>query len=191
MSSGKARTTRNFGRVIGALFLLLTPCAVSAQVVPEMRGPLTIHLLGTYTYGSSDGGTHNNYGYSLGGFVQTSHLWGLEVRGTYLRWGSDESRFDAMAGPRAAMHFARFSPYGAVLVGVGHPLARPNGPKSRLESGNGSELKLLGGVDYYATHHLSIRLGEISFAEYYALSKRVSAVDLSAGLVYHFPVGER
>jgi hypothetical protein len=191
MSPGKARTIRNFGRALGILFLLFTPLIGRAQVGPEMRGPLAIHLFGTYTYGSSDGGTHNNYGYSLGGFVQTSHLWGLEVRGTYLRWGSDESRFDALAGPRVAIHFARFSPYGAVLVGVGHPIARLNGPKSKLQSGNGAEVKLLGGVDYYATHHLSIRLGEISFAEYYALPKGVSAIDVSAGLVYHLPVRER
>jgi hypothetical protein len=191
MSSGKARTTRNFGRAMVGLFLLLTPFAVRAQVAPEMRGPLTIHLFGNYTYGSSDGGTHNSYGYSLGGFVQMPHLWGGEVRGDYLRWGSDESRFDAMAGPRAAMHFARFSPYGAVLIGVGHPLARLDGPKSKLVSGSGTEAKLLGGVDYYATHDLSIRVGEISFSEYYALPKGVSAVDVSAGFVYHFPVGER
>jgi hypothetical protein len=191
MSPGKARTIRNFGRALGILFLLFTPLIGRAQVGPEMRRPLAVHLFGTYTYGSSDGGTHNNYGYSLGGFVQTSHLWGLEVRGTYLRWGSDESRFDALAGPRVAIHFARFSPYGAVLVGVGHPIARLNGPKSKLQSGNGAEVKLLGGVDYYATHHLSIRLGEISFAEYYALPKGVSAIDVSAGLVYHLPVRER
>ena len=90
-----------------------------------------------------------------------------------------------------ALHFARFSPYVDVLVGVGHPLARVDGPKSKLISGTGTEVKLLGGVDYYATHHLSIRLGEISFAEYYALPKSVSAIDVSAGLVYHTPVRER
>jgi hypothetical protein len=191
MSPGKASTARNFGRALGVLFLILTPLMARAQVVPEMRGPVTIHLLGTYTYGSSDGGAHNSYGYSLGGFVQMPHLWGLEVRGTYLRWGSDESRFDAMAGPRVAIHFARLSPYGAVLVGVGHPLARLNGSKSKLESGTGTEVKVLGGVDYYATHHLSIRLGEISFAEYYALPKGVSAIDISAGLVYHLQFRER
>ena len=73
-------------RSVGAMLLIFTPLLAGAQVVPDMRGPLTVHLLGAYTYGSTVGGT-NSYGYSLGGFVQTSHLWGLEVRGAYLRWG--------------------------------------------------------------------------------------------------------
>lgn len=186
----RAKTVCDLARVFGAVLFLLTSLMARGQVSPAMRGPMTIHLLGTYTYGSINGGT-NSYGYSLGGFVQTSHLWGLEVRGAYLRWGSDESRFDVQAGPRVAFHLRRISPYGDVLIGAGHPLARPNGPKSRLISGTGSELKLLGGVDYYASHHLSFRLGEISFAEYYALPKGVSAIDVSAGLVYHLPVRER
>jgi hypothetical protein len=191
ISPGKAKTARNFGRAMGVLFLLFTPLIGRAQMGPEMRGPLSIHLFGTYSYGSSDGDTGNSYGYSLGGFVQTPHLWGLEVRGAYLRWGSDESRFDAMAGPRVALRFARFSPYGAVLLGAGHPLARLNGPNSQLESNTGAELKVLGGVDYYAGRHFSIRLGELSFSEYYALPKGVSAIDVSGGIAYHLPVRER
>jgi hypothetical protein len=191
MTPVKPKTVLDFARAVGLLLVVLTPLLAGAQVGPEMRGPLSIHLLATYTYGSSDGGTHNNYGYSLGGFVQAPHLWGVEVRGTYLRWGSGESRFDAMAGPRAALHFARFSPYGAVLVGWGHPIAWTDGPKSRLVGATGTEVKLLGGVDYYATHHLSIRLGEISFSEYYALPKGVSAVDVSGGFVYHISPRER
>ena len=186
----RPKTVCDLARVLGAMLFLLTSLLARGQVSPAVRGPMTIHVLGTYTYGSINGGT-NSYGYSLGGFVQTPHLWGLEVRGAYLRWGSDESRFDALAGPRVAFRFRRFSPYGDVLIGLGHPLARPNGPKSRLISGTGSEVKLLGGVDYYSTHHLSVRLGEISFAEYYALAKGVSAIDVSAGLVYHVPVRER
>jgi hypothetical protein len=189
MSPGKARTTRNLGRAIGVLFLFCAPLIGRAQVGPELRRPLSIHLFGTYTYGAFNGGT-NSYGYSLGGFVQAPHVWGLEGRGAYLRWGSAESRFDVMAGPRVALHFKRFSPYGAVLVGAGHPLARLNGAKSRLVSGTGTELKFLGGVDYYATRHLSFRLGEISYAEYYALPKGVSAIDVSGGIVYHLPVRE-
>jgi hypothetical protein len=187
----KPKTIVDFARAVGALLLIFTPLLAGAQVGAGMRGPLTIHLLATYTDGFSSGGRQNNYGYSLGGFVQTPHLVGLEVRGTYLRWGSAESRFDAMAGPRVSLHFARFSPYGAVLVGAGHPIVRVDGPRSRVEGANCVELKLLSGVDYYATHHLSIRLGEISFSRYYAFPKRVRAIDVSAGFVYHLPVRER
>jgi hypothetical protein len=190
MITVKRKTVLDLARAVGAMLFILTPLLAAAQAAPAMRGPLTLHLLGTATYGSFNSGT-NSYGYSLGGFVQTSHLWGLEVRGAYLRWGSAESRFDTMIGPRVAFHYGRFSSYGDVLVGVGHPLARLNGPKSTLVSSTGAEVKLLGGVDYYATHHLSIRLGEISFAEYYALPKSLSAIDFSGGFVYHIPVRER
>jgi hypothetical protein len=191
MISVGPKTVLDFGRAISVLLLVLTSLLAGGQVVPMMRIPVTIHVFGTYTDGFSSGGRQNNYGYSLGGFVQTPHLLGLEVRGAYLRWGSAESRFDALAGPRVALHYVRFSPYGAVLGGVGHPIARTNGPKSPLESGTGAEWKLLGGVDYYATHHFSVRLGEISYAECYALPRAVRAVDFSAGVVFHLPVRER
>jgi hypothetical protein len=173
------------------LFLLLTPFAVRAQVAPEMRGPLTIHLFGNYTYGSSDGSTNHSAGFTLGGFVQAPHLFGFESRGSYLYWGVQERRYDALFGPRVALHFSRFSPYGAVLAGAGHPITWKTGINSSFKSGTGFEWKFLGGVDYYATHHFSIRLGEISFAECYGLPKGISAIDVSAGLVYHLPVGER
>jgi hypothetical protein len=174
------------------MLFVFTPLAAGAQAVaPAMRAPLTINLFGTYTCGFSQPGANESYGYSLGGFLQSRHLWGLEARGAYLRWGSVDSTFDALAGPRVALHLGRFSPYGAVLLGVGHPIERVNGPESVLESGNGLEWKLLGGVDYHATHHLSIRLGEVSFSEDYALPKRVSAFDVSGGLVYDLPVRAR
>ena len=191
MIAVKPKTILDFARAAGALLLIFSPLLAGAQVKPDMRRPLAIHLFGTFTDGFSSGGRQNNYGYSLGGFVQTRHLWGLESRGTYLRWGSAESWFDALAGPRVALHLARLSPYGAVLVGIGHPIARTDGPKSRLESGNGFEWKLLSGVDYYAARHFSIRLGEVSFAENYALPKSVRAIDFSGGVVYHIPVRER
>jgi hypothetical protein len=187
----RPKAVLDFAQVLVVLLLVSAPLLAGAQVGPAMRGPLAIHVFGTFTDGFSSGGRQNNYGYSLGGFVQTGHLWGLETRGTYLRWGSAESWFDALAGPRVAIHFARFSPYGAVLGGVGHPIARTHGPRSRLESGNGVEWKLLGGVDYYAARHFSVRLAEISFAENYALPRGVRAIDFSGGLVYHIPARER
>jgi hypothetical protein len=187
----KLQTVLDFARAVLVLLLVFAPLLARAQVGPDMRDPLAIHLFGTFTDGFSSGGRQNNYGYSLGGFVQTRHFWGLESRGTYLRWGSAESWFDALAGPRVAIHFARFSLYGAALGGVGHPIARTHGPKSRLESGNGVAWKVLGGLDYYAGRHFSVRLGEISFAENYALPRDVRAVDFSGGVVYHIPVRER
>jgi hypothetical protein len=191
MISVKPKTILDVARAAAALLVIFIPFLAGAQVAPEMRSPPSLHVFGTFTDGFTSGGRQNNYGYSLGGFVQTRHLWGLEGRGTYLRWGSAESWFDALAGPRVAIHFAAFSPYVAVLVGVGHPIARVPGTKSRYESGNGVEWKVLGGVDYYAARHFSLRLGEISFAETYALPRGVRAIDFSGGIVYHIPVRER
>ncbi len=193
MISVKPKTILDFARAVGALLAISVPLLAGAQVEQARRGPMTIHLFGTYTYGSTDWFWHENarYGYSLGGFLQTRHLLGLEARGSYLRWGNNGSQFDALAGPRVTHHFWRFSPYVAALGGVGHPIARVHYHDSPFESGNGGEWKLLGGVDYYASHHLSFRLGEISYAEMYALPKSLSEVDLSGGVVYHIPVRER
>jgi hypothetical protein len=191
MSPGKARTTRNFGRAIGILFLLLTPFAVRAQVAPEMRGPLTIHLFGNYTYGSSDGSANNSAGLTLGGFIQAPHLFGLESRGSFLYWGTQERRYDALFGPRVALHFSRFSPYGAVLAGAGHAVTWKTGINSSFRSATGVEWKLLGGVDFYAGHHFSIRLGEVSYAKIYVFQNDLSSIDFSGGIVYRLPVRER
>jgi hypothetical protein len=174
---------------IGVLLLVFGPSIVCAQVSPEMRRPLSIHVFGGYTYGSSDWSTNHSSGITLGGFVQSQHLWGLEARGSYLHWGTEERRYDAVFGPRVALHLGRFSPYGTVLVGVAHPITWTNGINTSFRNGNGVEWKLLGGVDFYAGHGLSIRLGEVSYARVYAL-QGLSPVDFGAGLVYRFPISK-
>ncbi len=189
MIPAKPKFIVDIGRVLVVLVLLLMPLAVNAQVGPAMRSAPSLHVFGTYTYGSSDWSSNHSEGYSLGGFFQTTYLWGLETRGAYLHWGSNEFRYDALAGPRIAFHFARFSPYGAVVAGLGHPVVRKNAlPASHYHSGTGAEWKLLGGVDFYAGHRFSIRLGEISYAEVYALPQGVTSLDFSSGVVYRLPV---
>lgn len=195
MFPGKAMTTRNFGLTIGALMFIFAPCMAHAQAAPPMRFPLSINLFGTYTDGISNGPSTNNtntYGYSLGGFIQGPHIFGGELRGSYLRWGTDQQRFDALGGVRAGRHYARFAPYGVALAGIGHPIIRTNGPNSPQESSNGFEWKLVGGVDFYAAHHWSLRAGEVSYSTIYALPGRnISSFDFSAGIVYHVPQRER
>jgi hypothetical protein len=191
MSSYKAWITRNFGRAIGVLFLLFTPLIGRAQVVPEMRGPLSIHLFGHYTYGSSDWGANHSAGVTLGGFIQAPHIFGFETRGDYLRWGVQERRYDALVGPRVALHFSRFSPYGAVLGGAGHAVTWTTAVNSSFRSGTAGEWKLLGGVDFYAGHHFNLRLGEVSYAKIYVFHNGLSAIDVSGGVVYRLPVRER
>jgi hypothetical protein len=126
MIPGKPKHIVDIGRMIVVLAVLFLPFAIDAQVGPDMRSAPSLHVFGTYTYGSSDWSSNSSEGFSLGGFLQTPHLWGLESRGGYLHWGTNEFRYDALAGPRIAFHFARFSPYGAVLAGVGHPVVRKN-----------------------------------------------------------------
>lgn len=192
MLPGKAMTARNLGQAVGALMFLFAPWIGHAQVGPAMRIPLSVHLFGTSTAGISSGPNANNtgsLGYSLGGFIQTPHVFGAEVRGSYLRWGSDQQRFDALGGFRAARHYSRFSPYGVVLAGIGHPIIRTNGPKSPQESNDGFEWKLGGGVDLYSGRHWSLRAGEVSYSIVYALPGRsISSFDFSGGIVYHIPV---
>src|SRR5271154_5130708 len=42
------------------------------------------------------------YGFSAGAFLQTRRLLGVEVRGSILKWGSDQHEESALAGPRVA-----------------------------------------------------------------------------------------
>ena len=192
MILSRATTALGLGHAVAFLFVLFTPVAVRAQVVPEMRGPLTIHLFGNYTYGSSDWSLNHSYGFTLGGFVQAPHLFGFESRGDYLHWGTREHRYDALFGPRIAYHFSRFTPYGTVMGGVGHVVSwQTASHRDNIYSiDTGGEWKVLGGVDYYAGHHFSLRLGEISYAKVYVFQNGVSLVDFSGGVLYRVPVRE-
>jgi hypothetical protein len=192
MISSEMKAVRNLGRAIGFLFLIFTPLLASAQVGPEMRGPVTIHLFGNYTYGSSNWSNNDSAGYTLGGFVQLPHLFGLESRGSYLHWGTNEHRYDALFGPRVALHFARFSPYGVVLGGVGHVVVwHTASPHYNVLTGETApEWKVLGGVDFYAGRHFTLRLGEVSYAKVYVFQNGVSPIDFSGGVVYRIPVRE-
>jgi hypothetical protein len=60
-----------------------------------------------------------------------------------------------------------------------------------MEDGIGGEWKFVGGVDFDAEHHVSIRLGEISYVRVYALQQNLSSTDFSARIVYRFNGWER
>jgi hypothetical protein len=158
----------------GLLFLLSTPCLLLSQVVPGVRDGPTLNVFGTYTRASPEATSGYTFGFSAGGFVQTHHLLGIETRGTYLHWGAGESRYDALAGPRASFRIWRLTPYIAALGGIGHM------------TNTNAEWKGLGGMDLYVHHRLSFRLGEISSAKLYAVPHAKTYVDYSAGLVYRF-----
>ncbi len=188
MNPVKSKTVLYFARAVGALLVVFTPLLAGAQVIPAMRRPPNFRVFGTATSGYSDG--NNSTGFTLGGYMQTRDVWGFELRGAFLHWATNEFRYDAVGGPRVALHFGRLSPYGAAMGGEGHVVKRKDGPKSAFESNSGGEWKVLGGVDFYAGHHFSVRLGEISYTTAYVLSQGISSVDFSSGFVYHIPVRE-
>jgi hypothetical protein len=125
------------------------------------------------------------YGFSAGGFLQTQHILGIEVRGSMLRWGSDQHEESALVGPRAAFHFHRLSPYGSGLVGAGNAWSRnlPGKPPFIIEA-VGLQWSLVGGVDLRLAHHLRLRLGELSYSKIYLTNRTLTALNASAGFVY-------
>jgi hypothetical protein len=75
----------------------------SAQVGPASRRAPDISIFATATDAKPNFRYLYDravYGFSLGGFWQTRHILGLEVRGSILKWGSDQHEESALAGPQ-------------------------------------------------------------------------------------------
>lgn len=86
----------NHSLLRAALVLLFAAAAysASAQVVPGLRWSPDISAFGTFTAVKPDVGYYGDlavYGPSVGGFWQTRHIIGVEVRGSILRWGGLEA----------------------------------------------------------------------------------------------------
>jgi hypothetical protein len=172
------------------LALLAAPHIASAQVGPAARPAPDIAIFATAT------GAKPNfrylydravYGFSAGGFLQTHHILGIEVRGSLLKWGSDQHEESALVGPRAAIHFHRLTPYGSGLVGAGNAWSRnlPGKPPFIIEK-VGLQWSIVGGVDLRLTHHLRIRAGEVSYSQIYLTKRTLTPLNASAGFVYRF-----
>jgi hypothetical protein len=125
------------------------------------------------------------YGFSAGGYLQTRRLLGVEVRGSLLKWGSDQHEESALAGPRAALHLGRFSPYISGLVGIGNAWSRNlNSEPSLITEATGLQWSILGGLDLHLTHHLRLRVGEVAYSQIYLPKRTLSPLNASAGFVY-------
>ncbi len=126
------------------------------------------------------------YGFSLGGFVQTRHIFGIEARGSLLRWGSDQHEESALAGPRFALHFGRISPYGSVLAGAGNAWSRnlPDNVPPFIIEAVGLQWSLVGGIDFKLARRLRLRVGELSYSKIYLTNRTPTALNASAGFVY-------
>jgi len=177
----------NLVRIAWTLMLWAAAHSVSAQVIPALRQAPDIRVFSTFTVAKPDFRYLYDfavYGVSLGGYWQTRHVVGAEVRGSILRWGSDEHEESALAGPRFALHYRRISPYASVLFGAGNAWSRSLPPANKLTEGLGLQWSALGGLDVYAAHHFSFRAGEISYSKIYRPQKTMTQVGASFGIVY-------
>jgi hypothetical protein len=173
---------------VTVLILFGLPHIASAQVGPSARLAPDISIFATATDAKPNFRYLYDravYGFSAGGFWQTRHILGVEVRGSILKWGSDQHEESALAGPRAARRFGRFTPYGCGLVGAGNAWSRnlPGKPPFIIED-VGLQWSILGGVDFRLTHHLRVRVGELAYSKIYLSDRTLSALNASAGLVY-------
>jgi hypothetical protein len=160
------------------LVLFGVPHIVSAQVGPASRPAAEISIFATATDAKPNFRYLYDravYGFSLGGFVQTRHIFGIEARGSLLRWGSDQHEESALAGPRFALHFGPFSPYASGLVGAGNAWSR-----NRV----GLQWSAVGGVDLRVAHRFRLRVGEVSYSKIYLTNRTLTALNASAGFVY-------
>ena len=163
----------------------------SAQVGPEARPAGEIAIFATFTDAKPNFRYLYDravYGFSAGGYLQTRRFAGIEVRGSLLKWGSDQHEESALAGPRAVLHFHRFSPYACGLVGAGNAWSRNlPGARTFIIEQVGLQWSVLGGVDVRLAHHLRLRAGELAYSKIYLSGRTLSALNASAGFVYRFP----
>jgi len=129
------------------------------------------------------------FGYSLGAFYQTRHLIGVEVRGSIQRRFNTQHQESALAGPRLALHFGPISPYVSILGGGGNGWRYLNPPivgarNPQPVEGLGPQWTIAGGADFHFTHHLGVRLGELSYSKNYLKNWSLTPLNFTAGIVY-------
>ncbi len=171
------------------LCLLGAPQIASAQVGPAMRRAPDISIFATATDAKPNFRYLYDravYGFSAGGFWQSRRILGVEVRGSILKWGSDQHEESALAGPRAALHFGRISPYACGLLGAGNAWSRnlPDKQPPFIIEAVGLQWSILGGVDIRLAHHIRLRVGELSYSKISLADRTLTALNASAGIVY-------
>ena len=165
------------------------PHITSAQAVPAFHQAPEIAIFATATDAKPNFRYLYDravYGFSLGGYVQTRHIFGIDARGSLLKWGSDQHEESALAGPRFALHFGRISPYGSVLVGAANAWSRnlPDHLPPFIIERVGLQWSLVGGIDLRIRHHVRLRVGELSYSKIYLTNRTLTPLNASAGFVY-------
>jgi hypothetical protein len=175
------------------LLLAAVTCGASAQIIPGLNTKSNISAYATFPFNLTPDyryfGTPVVAGYSLGGFYQTPYLIGVEVRGTIQRRLNPQHQESALIGPRVAMRFGPFMPYASFLGGAGNgwrfrepPISGEKAPKP--VEGLGGQWTLLGGLDIHLSHHIGIRVGEISYSKLYLKDWSLNPLNFTAGVVY-------
>jgi hypothetical protein len=182
---------QNIYRAAGAMLLSLAAQSASAQAVPAVRYAPQPSVFTEFTVGKPDFGNYGDwavYGFTTGGFTESSHIFGLETRGSILRSGGYDHAESALIGLRAPLHFARVSPYLSLLGGGGqswwYTNAPGKGPKPVQRKGVGPQWMAVAGIDVYMNRRVSLRVGELSYANVQMGSRTLTALTASAGVVY-------
>lgn len=176
-----------------ALFAAFSAAVGSAQVIPglvmrsDMSAYATMPINVTPNFAPYDSPVL--FGYSLGGYYQSRHILGAEIRGSIQRKGNAQHQESALAGPRAAMHFGKFTPYTSFLIGAGNGwrFAQQPPPGSKVPKpveGMGAQWTMVGGVDVHVTRNFAIRLGEVSYSKLYLKNWDLTPVNLTAGVLW-------
>jgi hypothetical protein len=190
---------RNFGskysllRAALALLWWSVACSAPAQVsFPRLRSDPHLSLFGTFTEIKPDYQYYGDYaalGFTMGTFMQTSHILGFEGRSSITRWQGLEHQESALVGPRAAVHFGRVAPYFCFLGGAANgwrwQTPRHAGqPEPKLVEGLGPQWSIIGGMDIHLAGKLVFRVGELSYSKTYLQNWALTPLSASAGFVY-------
>ena len=176
-----------------AIFAVFSTAMGSAQVIPglvmrsDMSAYATMPFNVTPNFAPYDSAVL--FGYSIGGFYQTRHIIGAEIRGSIQRRGNAQHQESALAGPRVAMHFGKFTPYSSFLIGAGNGwrFAEQPPPGSKVPKpveGLGAQWTLVGGVDMHVSRNLGFRLGELSYSQLYLKNWNLSPLNVTAGIIW-------
>src|ERR1700722_560459 len=180
-------------RRLSSLVILL--CALhgyraSCQNIPVVQQPLRMAVFGTSTDIKPTFhvvGDLAVYGFTIGGYIQSPHVFGAELRGSVTRWGGPLHQEAIALGPRATLHFGRFTPYTAVLGGVTNSWEYHDPQKPVPTERASPALTVLGGVIFHMSHHFSLRLGEASYSRIHRSDVDLNSFGASAGIVYRMP----
>jgi hypothetical protein len=179
-------------RAAVAFLFSVAVCSASAQVVPAFGGKPDLSVFGTLPVNvTPDFGYFAPvlFGYQLGGFLQTRHVFGLEIRGTIQRRFNTQHQESALGGPRFALHYGPFAPYVSVLGGGGNGWRYLNPPIVGVRNVQpledlGLQWTVAGGVDFHVNRHLRLRVGELSYSKNYLKNWNLTSLNFTAGLVY-------